>query len=696
MLEGFATALALFVTPEVVLALAAGTAIGFVVALLPGIGGAVTMAVLLPLTFGMEPTPALIFLVAIMSAGGFAGAVTQILMRVPGDSNVASMLDGYPLARAGKGSEAIGAAVGGSVLGAAWGIFLLIASLPILRRLSLLFGPPELFVIALAGVILIAAMSGSGSPTKAIISGGIGMIAGSVGFNLVTGEVRFAFGQPLLWEGIPLVPVVAGVFAIPELFALMQRNQSVSLSDSLSKGGVMRGFMMAVTRPRLVIQSSAIGAGIGAIPGVGSAVSTWIAYYAAQATSKSPQTFGFGNIEGVIAPEASRDAREGGSMIPLLALGVPGGVATAILLSGFMIHGVDAGPRLFQGNMTLVWALILTILFANAITGSFGLLTANQIAKVTLVPTRILVPIVLTTLVLGSYVVTRSFYGVVVALASGAVGMAMVRLGYARPPLILGLILFPIMERNFYSSLQIYDSYLFLLNPIVIAILLMTLLTAVGPRLWRRFRRSPAAGRSSGTKAIVPPPLHRDDLPGSLATSAPNPPLPQSPVVEPAAPLLWHLAASLVLLASGIVLISASFNYSYSGRQFPLGILIVFCVLVLADTINTVRRLTSRGEWQVFRGSVTPDGPPVNSFPMTWAWLLALPVLLWAVGILLGIFVYVVSFMIWFERAGLSGRKVFAALAAGLIVVMIVHYVFGVVMGVNFASGVVPLPSPLN
>lgn len=708
MWEGAADAVALFVRFDILIVLVAGTVIGFTVALLPGIGGSVTMAMLLPVTFTMEPLSALMFLVAIMSAGGFAGAVTQILMRVPGDSNVASMLDGYPLARRGQGSEAIGAAVGASTLGAMWGLFFLVLSLPVLRQLALLFGPPELFVIALAGVILIAVMSTGGGPTKAIIAGAFGMLAGTVGYNLITGEVRFTFGYPPLYDGVPLVPVVAGLFAVPELFSLIKKNQSVSLNESLSKGGVWRGIRIAWKHPGLVIRSSVIGAGIGAIPGVGSSVSTWIAYYAAQATSKSPETFGKGNFEGIIAPEASRDAREGGSMIPLLALGVPGGIATAILLSGFLIHGVDTGPRLFESNMVLVWALILTILWTNIVVGAVGAISANQVAKITLLPVRLLAPFILTMLLIGSYVVTRSYFGMWVGIIAGVVGLAMTRLGYSRPPLLLGLILLPIMERNFYSSLQIYQSFSWLMSPTVLVIIVVTAVTALGPRLLRAVRRADDA-RSPMEEAIPvavatadsPPPAVSDHLSEAAPPHGPDPEDPGTQNIadmlndDPELAGIWHLIASTTLLVIVALMIWRSFDYSSDARQFPLGLLATLVVILAIDLTRLLSRARKHGGlkehlFQTTDGLQTRDSSA--SSVMAAVWLAALPMMMLWLGMLSGIFIYTVVFIAFFESLRPSRRRILGGFIGATAAVLVVHYVFTVLVGVRLPSGAVGIP----
>jgi putative tricarboxylic transport membrane protein len=670
MLDGTGEALALFLHVDVLLVLILGTAVGVVVAMLPGIGAPVTMALLLPLTFTMERETALMFLVTIMGAGGFAGSITGILMRVPGDSNVASMLDGYPLARQGRGSEAIGATIAASTLGAIFGIVLLVTSLPVLQQAVLLFGPPELFVAAAAGVLLVATVS-PGAVGKGIIAGLAGMVLGTFGHNLVTGEVRYDFGYVYLYEGIPLVPAIAGLFALPEMVALMRRNRAVSLTGTLVPGGLWRGCRQVVARPLLLAKSSTIGAVVGIVPGVGSSVGTWVAYYAAMKSSRDPESFGKGNIEGVIAPEASRDAREGASMIPLLALGIPGGLATAVLLSAFLIHGVTPGRRLFEQDMPLVWAMILALLFANVVTGILGLAAANQMAKVTLVPARILVPIILVTAFIGSYVDTGSSFGMVALVAFGLLGLAMEHLRYPRPPLLLGLILLPIAENNFFVSGQIYDgSYAYLLRPPTLTIIVLTLLAVLGPKTYRRLRPR---------RSIPGAPVSRASDGDALAHR----------------PVRAELVSYAVIVAVSIPLAVMATGFSSRARAFPL---IVLTILILtAVTAAIALALANRQAREPAdahsagrldagaHGGEEQDRP----FARTAPWIVLLPVLIWLLGMLPAIFVYVAAFIGFFERRPLSVRNVLIPVLSGLAVVLIVDYLFSNVLGVRFPAGLI-------
>ena len=318
MFEGIGEGLGDLMTGSGLAAVLVGTLIGTVVALIPGIGTTMAMALILPVTFGMDRVDAMILLVAVMGASGFAGSITAILFNVPGTAvNAATCLDGYPLARQGKAGVAIGASSAASGLGALFGIAVLIVALPIVRSVVLVFGPPEFFAFTVMGVAMIASVSAQ-SPLKGAISGLLGMALGMVGTSLLTPFPRYTFDVLQLADGFRLVPALIGLFAIPELYDLAQRGRTISEFTPV-KGGVWQGVREVLKRPLLLLRSSVLGTGIGILPGVGAAVATWVAYFAAVRWSKDPDSFGKGNIEGVIAPEAAIDAKEGGSLLTVLA-----------------------------------------------------------------------------------------------------------------------------------------------------------------------------------------------------------------------------------------------------------------------------------------------------------------------------------------------------------------------------------------
>jgi putative tricarboxylic transport membrane protein len=676
MFEGAAEAIGSLSTWEGLLILVAGTSIGLIVAVLPGISGLNAMALLLPLTFTMDKTHALTFMVTIMAAGGFAGSVTSILMNVPGDPvNAATTLDGHPLARRGRAGEAIGASATASALGALFGLILLALSLPFLRQIILFFGPPELFAFSIAGIALIGTVA-TGSRLKGLIAGAVGLLLGAVGFNLVSGGIRYTFGVLPLFEGIPLVAAIMGLFALPELFELMRTNQSVSRTGEVVRGGVGRGIRAVLARPLLLLRSSALGTAIGIVPGVGSSVASWVAYFAARNTSRNPESFGKGNIEGVIGPDAAIDAKEGGSMMPLLALGIPGSLSTALLLSAFFIHGIAPGQRLFQNDMPLIWAMILAMVFANIATSALGLVSANQLVKFTLVPAAVIAPIVLVLALLGSYVETQAFFSILVFLVFGVLGLVMVHLGYPRPPLLLGIVLLPIAEDNFHTSFQIYrDSYAFLLRPITLGVLLLTAFALTIPwlrRRWQERRDTPHLRNSTGTS--INNAARAEELSDEELDS------------RPSKLSRWDFVAQLVLLAAAIGLVVESFNYTPDARLFPLLILAVLITLVSILFLKTLVAWRTRESGRRTDSDASQEEPPRPAW-VALLWIGMLPILVWAVGMALATFLYVAVFLTVFDWKGWSATRILFNLAAAVVMTGLVYYVFGELLGIKLPLG---------
>lgn len=661
-------ALATLTSAQGLLVLFAGTLIGLVVSVMPGISGVNAMALLLPVTFTMEATQALVFLVAIMAAGGFAGSITSILLNVPGDPvNAATCLDGYPLARQGKAGVAIAASATASAIGAVFGLLLLTLSVPLLRDLILFFGPPELFAFAVAGIALIASVTGD-SLRKGLLAGGFGMLLGAVGYNSITGVPRFTGGQLELYDGIPQVAAIVGLFALPELYQLMRTRQSVARHGALVAGGVRTGMTEVVRRPGLVLRSSTIGTVLGIVPGVGGAVAGWMAYFSAQRSSSSPQSFGHGNIEGVIAPDAALNAKEGASMMPLLALGVPGSLSTAILLSAFFVHGVSPGQRLFQNDMALIWALIIAMVVVNLATSALGLVGANQLVKLTLVPIFILAPIVLVMTLIGSYVETQSFSAIMVAFGLGLLGIAMVRYGYPRAPLLIGIILFPLAESNFFVSRQISrGSYDFLLRPITLAILVSTILALAAPALWRRWvaRRSMRSDVLAAHAADVT--VIGEEVEADRETS-------ERPLAA--------AVISLTLLLVSVLFLLAATEYAPEARIFPTIVLGVLAVLSALGVVQAVR---------AWRAGETPAAAPstgtIAASLGALAWILALPVLLYVVGGVAAVFIYVAAFMVAFRSGRPTAASVTKSLLGAAVIAFVVDYSFQDYLGILLPRG---------
>jgi putative tricarboxylic transport membrane protein len=473
-----------------ILFLFAGSFLGQIFGVLPGLTGSVAMALLISFTFGMTPEQAMALLGGAMGAATFGGSITAILFNTPGTpNNTATCLDGYPLAKQGKAGLALGAGATASAMGALVGLVALMVVIPIMRQIVLAFGPPEFFLLAIFGLTLIAAIS-EGSFINGLIAGGIGLIITTIGLSPVALDKRFVFGSMYLWDGIKLVPALIGLFAIAEMINLLVRAKTISRSGTLIKGGIFQGIKSVFKNFFLFLRCSVIGTFIGAIPGVGGSVSNFVAYQHAVQTEKNG-TFGQGDVRGVIASEASNDAKDGGALIPALSLGIPGCPTAAMILGGLLIHGIFPGKDLMVDNLPLVFTLIVTLAISNIITSTVGLVLGNQLTKITTMPTTILAPIILVLTSVGAFAYRMNMGDVLVAMLFGLFGYIMIKIDFSRIPVVIALVLGPLAEQSFHTSLDISNgSYaIFITRPYSIILILLILLGIAFPFL-QTFRKN--------------------------------------------------------------------------------------------------------------------------------------------------------------------------------------------------------------
>lgn len=463
--------------------LVAGTLWAQLIGILPGLGGSVALALLLPITYGMPAEQAMILLGSALGGVAMGGAIPAILFNAPGTSaNIATAFDGYPAARQGRAGEALGAAATACLFGALFGVAVLLAAMPVMRTIVLSLGPPEFLWLAVFGLTIIAAVSG-GSLLNGLLAGAFGLLLSFHGLNPVTGGLRYTFGSVYLWDGFPLVPFIIGLFAVAELLHLAVERTSIAEKVVSGTAGIVKGIRFALRHWWLMVRCSAIGVFIGAIPGVGATVSTFIAYNHARNTSRDPDSFGKGNLEGVIAVESNNDAKDGGAFMPMLSLGIPGSPSTAVLLGGLLLHGLTPGRGLLVDELPMAMTLIMALVGSNIITSAVGLVSGTLLARVTGVSTGSLVPVLLSLCLLGAYATRNSIGDVLLTLACGVLGYVMLRAGYPRVPIILGLILGPLAEQNFHLSLQIArGSYaVFFTRPLSIVLMLLTAIGLAAP-----------------------------------------------------------------------------------------------------------------------------------------------------------------------------------------------------------------------
>jgi putative tricarboxylic transport membrane protein len=497
MLESTLAALQFLFTPAGTLYLFAGVVIGLVFGVMPGLGGTTAIALLMPLTFSMEPNHAMALIGGIMGAVSAGGSISAILINTPGTApNAATCFDGYPLAQQGKAGLAIGAAAAASTLGGLIGVVVLVAVIPVMKQIVLLFGPPEFFMLALMGLAAIALSTG-GQFLRGLIAGALGLILSFIGYNSVTGGVRFTLGSEYLFDGIPLVPALTGLFAISEMIQLSVSGGTIAREGTRTRiTGVMQGVWAVFKHWKTLLQGSAIGTFIGAVPGLGGTVAAFLSYTAAMQISKSPETFGRGNIEGVIGPEAANNSKDGGALIPTLAFGVPGSAEMAVFLGVLVLHGLQPGPMLLIEHEGVIFSLILALSASCVIATLITLVVARWLVLITLVDVHLLVPTVIAVSLVGVYALQEAIGDVVLAAVFGILGYLMMRFRYPRVTLVIALILGEIAERSFHQSLNMAsgDWTIFFTRSLSLVLFLLTIACLALPAVQALRRRQPAPG----------------------------------------------------------------------------------------------------------------------------------------------------------------------------------------------------------
>jgi TctA family transporter len=460
---------------------------GLALGAIPGLGGLVGLAILLPFTFDMDPYMAFAIMIGLIAVTSTSDTIPSVLFGVPGTSAAqATILDGHPMAKRGEAGRAFGAAYTASLIGGVFGALVLAISIPILRPIVLAFGSPEFFMMGILGISMVAVLSGN-APVKGLIAGGLGLAIGMIGMDPQTGIIRWAFGALYLWDGIPLVPVALGIFAIPEIVDLVIKGTRIADVPKEALKGVLVGIKDAFRHRFLLLRCAAVGVWVGFMPGLGASVVDWFAYGHAMQTEKGArESFGKGDVRGVIAPESANNSKEGGALIPTIAFGVPGSASMALLLGAMTIQGLTPGSAMLTKHLDVTYTMIWSLAIANIFGAGICLLFTNTLAKIALVRIHLLAPLVIAVVFLASFQASAHYGDLWSLLFFSLVGWFMKRFGWPRPPVILGLVLSKLIENYLYISVSRYGAA-WLLRPIVIVIMLLTIASLVyGFRMTRR------------------------------------------------------------------------------------------------------------------------------------------------------------------------------------------------------------------
>jgi len=483
---GFSVAL----TPFNLLMAVAGVVMGILIGALPGIGPPSGVALLLPLTFGMSPTSGIIMLAALYAGTMYGGTITSVLINTPGESaSVVTCIDGYQMALQGRAGAALGIAAIGSFIAGTFGVVLLMLVSPALARWSLAFGPPETFALMLLGLTTVTLLTGE-SAVKGYISMVLGLMIAMVGFDIISGDARYALGVPELMDGIDFLPVAIGLFGLGEVLAGAEEARlGAMVPGRFGFRDVMPSANDWLRSRWAIARGTVLGFFIGVLPGAGPTISTFFSYAVEKKVSKHPEEFGHGAIEGVAGPESANNAAATGAMVPMLTLGIPGSATTAIMLGGLMMWGLRPGPLLFEKNPQFVWGLIASQYIANVMLLVLSTAFIPLFVRALRVPFGILMPIIIIFCVTGAYSLKNSVFDVGQMLVFGVLGYAMKKLGYSPAALTLALVLGPLAERALRQSLIISDSgiAIFFMRPIA-AVLVVAALAAVAVPALRAVR----------------------------------------------------------------------------------------------------------------------------------------------------------------------------------------------------------------
>lgn len=502
MFDTFLHAFVAILTFDNVVAMVAGTLIGILIGALPGISTTIGLAVLIPLTFGIDPLIALGMMAGIYNGSIYGGAIPAVLINIPGTpSSIATTFDGYPLSRQGKSALALRIACYSSALGGIASALSLMLFAPPLARLTVAFGPAEYFWVAVLGLSSVSLLLGA-DPIKGLIAACIGLLISTIGMDLLTGNMRFTFGRLELADGVNIIIVLIGLFALPRVLLMAEQGirEGVAGKDLKLRGGQLPWSMVRGLVPNWM-RSSVIGILVGILPGAGGNMAAFLSYNEAKRASRDKAAFGNGSVEGLAAAETGNSADNASSLIPALSLGVPGNAIAALILGGLLVHGLQPGPALFRENPDIVYGFMIQMLLTSMLLLPLGGLVATSVFSQALrMPPVFLAPIIVGLMCLGVFTVSNSPFDLAIMLCFGILGYAMDRLGFPMPPLVLGVILGGLAESSLRTALLISrgDTTILFKNTISQILIALILLTILAPALRWLFDRRRARQRADG------------------------------------------------------------------------------------------------------------------------------------------------------------------------------------------------------
>jgi putative tricarboxylic transport membrane protein len=652
-----------------------GVSVGLVIGVLPGLGGIAGLSLLIPFLYGMDEVSALAMLIGLVAVIPTSDTFSSVLMGIPGSSaSQATVLDGFPLAKQGQAARALSAAFISSLFGGLVGAIVLTGFVLIARPLILAFGSAELFMLSVLGLSMVAVLAGR-SLSKGLTACGLGLLIGSIGGAPATGEFRMVYDLTYLYDGIPLVIVGLGLFAVPEIADLLRRNQAIAEGATLGSGW-FQGIRDWWKNIFLSIRTAGIGCLIGAIPGLGGSVVDWIAYGHAVQTTKDTSQFGKGDIRGIIAPESSNNAMQGGALLPTLMFGIPGSGSMAVFLGGMILIGIEPGPSMVDANLDLTYSVIWSLALANVFGAGLCILLAPQISKLTRIPFQMLAPFMIMVICFAAFQATRDIADLIALLVLGVVGVLMKRFGWPRPALLIGFVLAPQAETFLYQAVQFYG-WGFLLRPGVLIIASIIALS-----VWFGLRnRIDDSAPLPGTEPVA----------ATVTAGGPGGHHGRAPLSDRGPQIAF---AALVLAAFAVAAWDTA-QHSFLGAVFPFGALAVAAAFGLG--LLWVLLLGSSENPAIYDQELQGDHVGQEGVGSLWGgvfWIAALILLSALIGFFLALIVFFVVFLRLRAHATWTRTIILTAAAASFVAGL------GYVLSLYFPEGLlqraVDLPWPLG
>ncbi len=661
MVDIFLSALSDLLSPQHFVYLAGGVVLGLVVGVLPGLGGIVGLSLLMPFLYGMDQASALAMLIGLIAVVPTSDTFASVLMGIPGSTaSQATVLDGFPLAKKGEGARALAAAFSASLFGGLFGALVLTVFVLFARPIILAFGTPELLALTLFGLSMVGVLSGR-SLAKGIGAAALGLAVGAIGSAPATGEYRLEFDRLYLMDGVPLVVIALGIFAMPEIIDLVRGGSSISQGSSLGRGW-KTGLRDTLRNLPLATRCAGIGAVVGAIPGLGGAVVDWIAYGHVVQTSRDRSEFGKGDIRGVIAPESANNAKEGGGLIPTLLFGIPGSGSMAVFLSGLVLIGVQPGPAMAGADLGLTYTVVWSLALANVLGTGLCIVVAPGIARLTTIRYHLIAPFMVMVISFAAFQATRSLEDLVALFAVGVFGVLLRRFGWPRPAFLIGFVLAPQVERYLYQAVQ-FSGWGFVTRPLVLIIIALTIVS-----VWAGARKRPA------------------DAARGIETENVN----ESAVTDRVWPQLLFAVAAMAVFAYAVV---ESMGLSRLGGMALTATGLIGITACLAVVVPLVMRRATESINYDAESIVRQDAVPGGAWGVL-AWIAAFIGLTALVGYVLALIGFFAAFLRVVAKVGWTTTVVLTACAiAGLLTLA---YAMNLVMPTGLLQSLVELPWPFR